>query len=125
GGLWVGVVGAGVVAGVAVLFFWPSAKFGFRVIKNTAQSPGDHYLVGEEWGCSPVQPRRPCEPIDVSAAVALRPIVQKGDRVLADFRSEEHTSELQSLTNLVCRLLLENKKTRRPRTSPTRTAQHR
>src|SRR5437016_10743065 len=31
---------------------------------------------------------------------------------IADFykRSEEHTSELQSLTNLVCRLLLEKKK---------------
>src|SRR5438046_995560 len=28
----------------------------------------------------------------------------------ADKRSEEHTSELQSLTNLVCRLLLEKKK---------------
>src|SRR5258706_671426 len=28
-----------------------------------------------------------------------------------DGRSEEHTSELQSLTNLVCRLLLEKKKT--------------
>src|SRR5262249_61682935 len=28
-------------------------------------------------------------------------------------RSEEHTSELQSLTNLVCRLLLEKKKTHR------------
>src|SRR5262249_59148679 len=28
-------------------------------------------------------------------------------------RSEEHTSELQSLTNLVCRLLLEKKKTKR------------
>src|SRR5437016_12089505 len=27
-------------------------------------------------------------------------------------RSEEHTSELQSLTNLVCRLLLEKKKMR-------------
>src|SRR5438093_2232881 len=27
-------------------------------------------------------------------------------------RSEEHTSELQSLTNLVCRLLLEKKKCR-------------
>src|SRR5258706_7931375 len=26
-----------------------------------------------------------------------------------EFRSEEHTSELQSLTNLVCRLLLEKK----------------
>src|SRR5258706_1451295 len=29
---------------------------------------------------------------------------------LTSFRSEEHTSELQSLTNLVCRLLLEKKK---------------
>src|SRR5437016_10770574 len=28
-------------------------------------------------------------------------------------RSEEHTSELQSLTNLVCRLLLEKKNSRR------------
>src|SRR2546430_10385336 len=28
-------------------------------------------------------------------------------------RSEEHTSELQSQSNLVCRLLLENKKLRR------------
>src|SRR4029450_14162026 len=27
-----------------------------------------------------------------------------------EIRSEEHTSELQSLTNLVCRLLLEKKK---------------
>src|SRR5438093_6289304 len=35
-------------------------------------------------------------------------------------RSEEHTSELQSLTNLVCRLLLEKKKTRR--TSQNSTA---
>src|SRR5438046_1241538 len=32
------------------------------------------------------------------------------DRVIAHERSEEHTSELQSLTNLVCRLLLETKK---------------
>src|SRR5262245_63915979 len=29
-------------------------------------------------------------------------------------RSEEHTSELQSLRHLVCRLLLEKKKTQRP-----------
>src|SRR5258706_4073863 len=29
--------------------------------------------------------------------------------LLVDPRSEEHTSELQSLTNLVCRLLLEKK----------------
>src|SRR5258705_3070910 len=31
-------------------------------------------------------------------------------RVLVDGRSEEHTSELQSLRHLVCRLLLEKKK---------------
>src|SRR5256885_4130260 len=31
--------------------------------------------------------------------------------VLVDRRSEEHTSELQSPCNLVCRLLLEKKKT--------------
>src|SRR5438093_3933923 len=31
-------------------------------------------------------------------------------------RSEEHTSELQSLTNLVCRLLLEKKKKKTNRT---------
>src|SRR2546430_8518062 len=30
------------------------------------------------------------------------------------FRSEEHTSELQSQSNLVCRLLLEKKKKKRP-----------
>src|SRR6266567_8601975 len=33
----------------------------------------------------------------------------------AFIRSEEHTSELQSQSNLVCRLLLEKKKKKRPR----------
>src|SRR2546430_3587297 len=33
--------------------------------------------------------------------------------VLEEERSEEHTSELQSQSNLVCRLLLEKKKKRR------------
>src|SRR5258708_20718256 len=33
-------------------------------------------------------------------------------------RSEEHTSELQSPDHLVCRLLLEKKKKKRPTTSP-------
>src|SRR2546430_8189084 len=32
-------------------------------------------------------------------------------RFVEDARSEEHTSELQSQSNLVCRLLLEKKKT--------------
>src|SRR5438477_7006525 len=36
------------------------------------------------------------------------------DRREGDPRSEEHTSELQSHVNLVCRLLLEKKKSVRP-----------
>src|SRR5438093_4939736 len=47
-------------------------------------------------------------------AVVQRHFVTVGDRQVhyrrAGARSEEHTSELQSLTNLVCRLLLEKKK---------------
>src|SRR5256885_7063775 len=35
----------------------------------------------------------------------------QGEAVEPDRRSEEHTSELQSPCNLVCRLLLEKKKT--------------
>src|SRR2546430_1218880 len=34
-------------------------------------------------------------------------------------RSEEHTSELQSQSNLVCRLLLEKKKKKQPCSQPT------
>src|SRR5438093_3958811 len=38
-------------------------------------------------------------------------VQRPGEHVeLRSHRSEEHTSELQSLTNLVCRLLLEKKK---------------
>src|SRR5205814_3132081 len=41
-----------------------------------------------------------------------------------EFRSEEHTSELQSLRHLVCRLLLEKKKRRKSRTGRTWLALH-
>src|SRR2546430_10478366 len=37
---------------------------------------------------------------------------RQGDAEVAELRSEEHTSELQSQSNLVCRLLLEKKKTK-------------
>src|SRR2546430_6406333 len=45
----------------------------------------------------------------------LRPLVQT---VLDRGRSEEHTSELQSQSNLVCRLLLEKKKKKIIATTP-------
>src|SRR5262249_62392782 len=50
---------------------------------------------------SPARQPRPCPRRD--RVVRAAPLSSAG-------RSEEHTSELQSLTNLVCRLLLEKKK---------------
>src|SRR2546427_6532697 len=45
------------------------------------------------------------------AELALAAAHQRGeDLELRSLRSEEHTSELQSQSNLVCRLLLEKKK---------------
>src|SRR5438046_4948777 len=60
--------------------------------------------------------------IDADAAKAMSPEGQQRitDTIAKQFkvdpRSEEHTSELQSLTNLVCRLLLEKKKKKRSTT---------
>src|SRR2546430_6973719 len=39
----------------------------------------------------------------------LHAVARLGDDVAIPLRSEEHTSELQSQSNLVCRLLLEKK----------------
>src|SRR2546428_2851324 len=49
--------------------------------------------------------------LDVNRLIELRgDAVFNFDRDLAHLRSEEHTSELQSRSDLVCRLLLEKKK---------------
>src|SRR5206468_11073313 len=40
----------------------------------------------------------------------LQPVGRAAHDLAAHFRSEEHTSELQSRSDLVCRLLLEKKK---------------
>src|SRR5258706_911491 len=48
---------------------------------------------------------------DTSVTISISPSVEmQSSSASAGERSEEHTSELQSLTNLVCRLLLEKKK---------------
>src|SRR3989454_2188996 len=46
----------------------------------------------------------------------LKVLASEGEFVLVKGRSEEHTSELQSPCNLVCRLLLEKKKKTRKMT---------
>src|SRR5256885_5154542 len=56
----------------------------------------------------------------VVAHAALEPVVP----LLADERSEEHTSELQSPCNLVCRLLLE-KKSKFSIATPAHRSRHR
>src|SRR5438046_6755891 len=47
-------------------------------------------------------------PLRVVCGIGRNPLMI-GISVSSSTRSEEHTSELQSLTNLVCRLLLEKK----------------
>src|SRR2546425_7252948 len=58
--------------------------------------------------------QRPARPAGGLDRVHNGRIVWVGDAfkpvILSDHRSEEHTSELQSLAYLVCRLLLEKKK---------------
>src|SRR2546425_9305804 len=64
--------------------------------------PADHLVASE----ARLERRNPGFARDGHCAVT----VQAGDPVLTGVRSEEHTSELQSLAYLVCRLLLEKKK---------------
>src|SRR5436309_15577840 len=54
--------------------------------------------------------RSPAPVAGCGAAPALVRFCTAGERAGAVARSEEHTSELQSRENLVCRLLLEKKK---------------
>src|SRR6266571_4196187 len=53
---------------------------------------------------SPSRSRKACRSRSASPIPTVMPVAVSG------WRSEEHTSELQSHVNIVCRLLLENKK---------------
>src|SRR2546426_4751428 len=61
------------------------------------ESIGEIWRIDDEWWRQPISRR------------CVEVIIEGGGRV----RSEEHTSELQSPCNLVCRLLLEKKKKNR------------
>src|SRR5438034_4430165 len=62
-------------------------------------APGSSLPVATWLGCGPASPA--AVPLPIAAARALV--------IVARSRSEEHTSELQSHSDLVCRLLLEKK----------------
>src|SRR5256885_5555935 len=61
--------------------------------------------------------------VTTPALLAMPPVIAFGADAppcRSSLRSEEHTSELQSPCNLVCRLLLEKKKNTRPQHLPYR-----
>src|SRR5258706_9865031 len=78
------------------------------------------FMEHQRWGASPACPL--CGSFDVYKMMdSANPRKRQANfrwrcKDCKGQRSEEHTSELQSLTNLVCRLLLEKKK-RRERTT--------
>src|SRR5205807_8978741 len=72
----------------------------------TTRAFGEHQTCSMRIKCGCRRWRIACKE-RISSAAAWRPSQGKHFRA----RSEEHTSELQSPCNLVCRLLLEKKKT--------------
>src|SRR3989454_8655254 len=84
---------------------------GFRLARNGAALPGDRAR-----RCCVRLPQRPPE----SRGRRRFQLCGPGNPVGRQLRSEEHTSELQSPCNLVCRLLLEKKKNIRSSTIQSR-----
>src|SRR2546426_7908570 len=69
----------------------------------------DMELLARHLLAAPVQVR-PRQQIGMALAKGVVDLGQHGGQRAVGARSEEHTSELQSPCNLVCRLLLEKKK---------------
>src|SRR5258705_6821265 len=65
----------------------------------------------------------PPQPLRQQAGRGQQPD-QQGQQALQNQRSEEHTSELQSLRHLVCRLLLEKKKKKKNATNLKNNSKH-
>src|SRR5436305_6792473 len=78
----------------------------FRSLAEPVHQAAVGQLVLSRGGVDPCDPEAP-EVRLAAAAIAVGVLLGALDRT----RSEEHTSELQSRPHLVCRLLLEKKKT--------------
>src|SRR5690606_15002901 len=82
-----------------------SAEFYIKVQANEE----DILQAARSLGGRNVQPQAVSELVQEKLVSALRTVAATKDLVELHSRSEEHTSELQSRENLVCRLLLEKK----------------
>src|SRR5262249_58061852 len=85
----------------------------FRSDWRALEVPSEQQEAAARYGST--RGRRPADPPPGQASRGFLTAMRQLRPLLAcpgggSARSEEHTSELQSLTNLVCRLLLEQKK---------------
>src|SRR5256885_15310666 len=100
-----------------------STLFPYTTLSRSIRQPGERVEVGEPLDAlggggiaqNVLEPPRQQRPVDGLGDEIRRPRFEgagDGGRILVagHHRSEEHTSELQSPCNLVCRLLLEKKK---------------
>src|SRR5271165_7601908 len=87
---------------VLLLFIFTSPFFFFFFFNDTATT--EIYTLSLH-DALPIRPRTIRAPASHAASTRARSKRRRGTA-----RSEEHTSELQSRENLVCRLLLEKKK---------------
>src|SRR5690242_21414883 len=88
--------------------------FPYTTLFRSCHTPVIERSGGEHTHAILHQLRRTSAPILWSrmGAMLARGALVLGYAAVPESRSEEHTSELQSHVNLVCRLLLEKKKTR-------------
>ena len=78
------------LASIVAVSFRPSLGTTFQVFRDAAKYPQDHYFRPGEWACGSSVPKHPCEPIDVSAAIALRSIATKAGRAVLDIGSGDN-----------------------------------
>src|SRR5205814_7752828 len=76
--------------------------------RGTQQRACGHRGNSDHLPAADYEVNHPRNPVSEALSAPIRQIVQIAEAKL--LRSEEHTSELQSLRHLVCRLLLEKKK---------------
>src|SRR5438874_6485718 len=114
------IIGSG-ASGAAVA--WSLAETKMRILcleQGDWVKPADYPSNGRDWearffGDFAVNPNRRARPTDYPINDANSPIkiVNFNGVGGSTIRSEEHTSELQSRRDLVCRLLLEKKKNKK------------
>src|SRR5438034_11713821 len=99
-----------------------SAKYGISIHPRKVKSSSLSFIMPKEGKRAIVRCRddehiHPFPLLNLGGCRALHVDGHQPDAAIHYARSEEHTSELQSHSDLVCRLLLEKKKIKRPGTN--------